>query len=123
MMRSALLILLGIISTVPGYAAEPWIGFRGPGDSIALAKDLPITWEQRGRSGWTTRINGYGQSSPVVWGKRVFVTSVSGDEKEILHVAAIDLAVGKSLWQKNFSATQKMKDSDTVSRGAPTGET
>lgn len=53
-------------------------------------------------------------------GKQVFVTSVSGDDKEILHVTAIDLNGGKSLWWKDFSATQKMKDSDSVSRGAPT---
>lgn len=69
MMRIAPLIVLGVISTVTTYAAEPWTGFRGQGGSIAIAKDLPITWEQRGRSGWTTRINGYGQSSPVVWGE------------------------------------------------------
>lgn len=119
-MRCMLLLLVGVCLAAENYAAEAWPGFRGRGDSVAVAKNLPVTWEQRGQGGWTTRLAGYGQSSPVVWGQRVFVTSVSGDEKENLHVAAIDLATGKSLWRKEFSATQKVRDSDTVSRGAPT---
>ncbi len=57
---------------------------------------------------------------PVVWKDRVFVTAVSGELKENLHVLAIDLATGSTLWQKDFEATQKVKDSDAVSRGAPT---
>ncbi len=52
---------------------------------------------------------------PVVWKDRVFVTAVSGELKENLHVLAIDLATGSTLWQKDFEATQKVKDSDAVS--------
>jgi len=37
-----------------------------------------------------------------------------------LHVLAISAADGKIRWQKDFVGTLKVKDSDTVSRGAPT---
>lgn len=102
--------------------SEDWSSFRGQGDSIARVQSLPIQWEMRGRvaGAWDIRLPGYGQSSPVVWKDRVFVTAVSGELKENLHVLAIDLATGSTLWQKDFEATQKVKDSDAVSRGAPT---
>lgn len=120
MLRFGFAILLAIYSATTTCADENWVGFRGRGDSISAAKNLPVTWEQRGRTGWTTRLSGYGQSSPVVWKKQVFATSVSGDDKEHLHVASIDFDTGEKIWQKDFAATQKVKDSDTVSRGAPT---
>jgi outer membrane protein assembly factor BamB len=101
---------------------DTWPGFRGTGDSHSMEQELPWSWELRGqRAGnWTLRLPGYGQSSPVVWHDRIFVTAVSGDEKDQLHVLAVSLAEGKVLWQRDFRGTQKVKDSDTVSRGAPT---
>ncbi|OYW24863.1 MAG: pyrrolo-quinoline quinone [Planctomycetales bacterium 12-60-4] len=107
-------------------AAEPsalvWPAFRGTGNSRAEAARVPITWQLRGRSAesWTIRLPGYGQSSPVVWGGRVYVTAVSGDEKEHLHVLAMDLKTGRLLWQRDFEGTQHVPDADAVSRGAPT---
>lgn len=108
-------------------AAEPtsgaiWPGLRGEGSSWTSAKGLPYSWELRGRarSGWTIRLPGYGQSSPVVWGQRVFITTVSGEEKEHLHVLGIALEDGAKVWQADFAGTQRVPDSDTVSRGAPT---
>ncbi|MDB5340909.1 MAG: Pyrrolo-quinoline quinone [Planctomycetaceae bacterium] len=116
-----LLFVMGSWSIASIPAEEVWPGFRGWGNSVSEAKNLPRTWELRGRSrGWTTRLPGYGQSSPVVWKEKVFVTSVSGDQKEHLHISAIHLGTGEQLWQKDFAATQKVRDSDTVTRGAPT---
>lgn len=113
-----------LLSPMTAAALEPnrWAGFRGPGDSHVPVSKVPITWELRGRRGgnWTIRLPGYGQSSPVVWDDRVFVTAVSGAEKEHLHVLAISLADGKTLWEKQFSGTQRVPDGDAVSRGAPT---
>lgn len=103
-------------------ASSRWPGFRGNGDSHGASSRLPVKWELRGRraGNWTVRLPGYGQSSPVVWGDTVFVTSVSGDEKEHLHVLAIGLQDGKTRWKRDFSASQRIPDGDAVSRGAPT---
>lgn len=102
--------------------ASAWPGFRGRGDSHAAVDNLPLTWELRGRTqgSWSVRLPGYGQSSPVVWGQKVFVTAVSGEQKEHLHVLALNLADGTRLWQRDFLGTQRVPDGDTVSRGAPT---
>ena len=112
------LILTGSI----GFAEETWTGFRGNGSSQASAASLPLKWEMRGRveGAWDIRLPGYGQSSPVIWKDRIFVTAVSGDNKETLHLLAVDAKTGEIQWQKQHAATQKVKDSDNVSRGAPT---
>ncbi len=118
------LFVFFVATHFPAFAQEAtiWPAFRGQGDSHTTAQHLPKSWELRGRTAgnWTIRLPGYGQSSPVVWHDRVFVTSVSGEEKEQLHVIAVSLEDGKTLWQRDFSGTQQVKDSDTVSRGAPT---
>ncbi|MGV3604949.1 MAG: PQQ-binding-like beta-propeller repeat protein [Planctomycetaceae bacterium] len=124
-MLRASLACLGFALTlyaIPALAADTWPGFRGDGTSHSAAKQLPQTWEARGRvpGNWTVRLPGYGQSSPIVWKDRVFVTAISGEEKEHAHVVCLDLAEGMVLWQKDFDGTQHVKDSDTVSRGAPT---
>lgn len=100
---------------------DVWPGFRGRGDSHAAVRELPRTWERGSRAGnWSLRLPGYGQSSPVVWGGRVYVTAVSGEFKERLHVLAVALQTGQVEWQREFPGTQRVPDSDTVSRGAPT---
>jgi len=120
----ASLVWLVAVWVLPSVAdaADTWPGFRGHGDSHADARDLPTSWELRGRrpGQWSIRLPGYGQSSPVVWKDKIFVTAVSGDEKEHLHVLAVNLEDGRVLWRREFSASQRVPDSDTVSRGAPT---
>lgn len=118
-----IILLAAALGPLPMCRAESlWPGFRGTGNSIANAKDLPLKWEMRGRraGSWNIRLPGYGQSSPVVWGNQVYVTSVSGEMKDSLHLLAINLSDGQTIWQRDFSGTQKVKDSDAVSRGAPT---
>jgi outer membrane protein assembly factor BamB len=117
----------GLIAVGNGFAEDQvavssWPGFRGAGDSHSHAARLPISWEMRGRrnGSWTIRLPGYGQSSPVVWGNRAFITAVSGDQKEHLHLLAIQLADGTVAWKQDFSGTQRIPDGDAVSRGAPT---
>lgn len=103
-------------------AESLWPGFRGTGNSVSTAQNLPLQWELRGRrpGNWNVRLPGYGQSSPVVWENQVYVTAVSGEMKETLHLLALNLADGEKLWDREYPATQKVKDSDAVSRGAPT---
>lgn len=125
-MRSFALRTLLILCSVASASAESpvnWTGFRGAGDSHVTVRHVPVTWEPRGgrRGGnWTIRLPGYGQSSPVVWGDQIFVTAVSGTDKEHLHVLAIDLQSGQTRWQKDFAGTQRVPDGDAVSRAAPT---
>jgi outer membrane protein assembly factor BamB len=100
-----------------------WPSFRGPQASgIAEGQNLPDAWN--GKTGenilWRTPIPGLAHSSPVVWGKRIFLTSaVSSDSKATFRpglygdgdaskdrsrhrwmVYALDKYSGKILWER-----------------------
>ena len=78
-MKPALAVLLAIAPAVAN--AQDWPSFRGPA-ALAIADDdprLPITWSATENVVWKTPIEGLGWSSPVVWGNRVFVTTVTSD--------------------------------------------
>lgn len=96
-----------------------WPGFRGDGTNTINATELPIKWSSD-KITWETKLSGYGQSSPVVWGNRVFLTATEGPNKEKCVIAAYDVSTGKSLWAKQVKATQTAKVSMMVSRAAPT---
>ena len=113
-------ILVVSFLSLPALAADAvWPGFRGTGDSHTAA-NLPLTWSDTEHLAWTCPLPAVGQSSPVIWKDRVFVTGVQGENKETLVVGCVALDSGKILWQKDFPATQKVKLSGYVSQGAPT---
>lgn len=101
--------------------AQDWTSFRGDGTSrYTKPTQLPVEWNDAKNLAWSIDLPGYGQSSPVIWGDKVFMTSADGKEKERLIVAAFDLESGEPLWQGTFPASVKIGATDMVSRGAPT---
>lgn len=97
-----------------------WPGFRGTGDSHTTARGLPLEWSEDKNIAWTTDLPGEGQSSPVVWNDKVFVTSLEGENQEKLHVLCFDLTSGREQWRREFAASQTVKASGFVSKAAPT---
>ena len=89
MTRAARVGFVAVLMLVPalagigpaGLAAESdnWPHFRGPTMNAAVADnpDLPETWSQTENVEWVTDVPGLGWSSPVVWGNRVFLTTVT----------------------------------------------
>ena len=114
------LLLLSLILGADADPTQMWPGFRGDGSSTSTAKNLPLTWSPTENLSWRTPLPGYGQSSPVVWGGRAFVTAVDGDQKEKLFVVAVDVKSGKAVWKKEFAASQTGKNNPMMSRAAPT---
>lgn len=113
------------ISDAAGTSSEAcppdrWPGFRGIGTSVAAATDLPVTWSDEAGIAWKIDLPGYGQSSPVVWEDRVFVTTMQGEEKEAPTILCFDLANGKELWRREYTSSQTATASNYVSRSAPT---
>jgi len=97
-----------------------WTGFLGPERSLSTADSLPLTWSPEENIAWRVEPTGFGQSSPVIWGDKVFVTSVEGDDKEKYHTTAYALADGKKLWQHTIDSTLPVENTNYVSRAAPT---
>ncbi len=69
--------MLWMLLLAATLAQDQWPQFRGP-DASGVAEDaqLPERWSQTENVAWKTDIPGLGWSSPVVWGDRIFVTSV-----------------------------------------------
>src|SRR5882672_11243622 len=77
-MKSAItVVLLTLTNTL---AQENWPQFRGE-DSRAVAtnKHLPTSWSTNQNVAWKAKVPGMGWSSPIVWGDKIFVTSVVKD--------------------------------------------
>jgi len=114
-----------VVTVLAGFmaahsAAADWPGFRGTGDGLTAAKNLPTEWSDTKSIGWKLDLPGYGQSAPVVWKDLVYVTAVSGEMREKGYVVAVDAKTGKEKWRHTFEPTQQVKSSFSVSRGAPT---
>lgn len=111
---------IATLSLAVAVTAADWPGFRGTGDSVAVAKNLPTEWSEKQNTAWTLELPGYGQSAPVVWKETAYVTCVAGDMRDKGFVVAVDVTTGKEKWRHTFEPTQKVKSSGTVSRAAPT---
>ncbi len=103
-----------------------WWGFRGPGgNGVSEQKAFPVEWSETKNVAWKTEIPGKGHSSPIVVGKRIFLTTsiegesipgkkavkhlfggalfvhpqtVSEDKQVALHAICVDGESGKILW-------------------------
>ncbi|MBI2478407.1 MAG: PQQ-binding-like beta-propeller repeat protein, partial [Planctomycetia bacterium] len=83
-MKQLALTLL-IVSTLPSLAlAETpnWPQFRGAqSDGLAEGATLPDMWSTTDNVVWKADIPGWGWSSPVIWGDKIFVTSAVGEQE------------------------------------------
>ena len=88
-----------LISSAIVEAQTNWPRWRGAEQNgHSLADNLPVEWNNDAVV-WKARLTGKGQSSPVIWGERIFLTSAIGNGKERV-VMAVDRNSGKRLWQK-----------------------
>jgi outer membrane protein assembly factor BamB len=92
--------------------AGDWDRFRGPtGQGVSSEKGLPVEWSEKNLT-WKVKLPGAGASSPVVHGKRVYVTCYSGyglqikepgDMKDLRrHIVCLDRDSGDKVWAKEF---------------------
>ena len=105
-----------------------WPQWRGPaGLGISAEKGLPTEWSATKNIRWKTPIRGRGHSSPIIWGRKVFLTSsiegpviegavavkhtrggrefmhpdsVGAEHRYTLNVLCIDRDTGKMLWER-----------------------
>ena len=106
-------ILLLFVSSV---SAQEWTRFRGPnGSGVAVAPGLPVSWTE-GDYAWIATLPGSGNSSPVVWGDRLFVTAAD-EESGLRFLICLDTADGTTHWQREFrfAAYKKHKNNSFAS--------
>lgn len=76
-------------------AEENWNQFRGPNaNGHSSAEKLPTTWSETENVRWKVENGGKAWSSPVIWGKQIWLTNAPEDGKE-LFVQCRDAASGE----------------------------
>ena len=76
-------LLAGVIPSA--LSQDNWPRFRGP-NADGVAQDdsrLPEVWDPSNNVKWSTDLPGWGWSSPVVWGGKVFLTTVVDEEENL----------------------------------------
>jgi outer membrane protein assembly factor BamB len=76
-----------------------WPRWRGPQqDGHAADADLPVKWTDSNVV-WKTQLPGSGQSSPIIWGQRIFLTAALEQGRERV-VFCVERTTGSILWQQ-----------------------
>jgi outer membrane protein assembly factor BamB len=110
-MTRCLSLVLLVVGAGQGFA-DNWPSWRGPqGDGHAAAGNPPLTWNPAQNVRWKVALPDEGNSSPIVWGDRVFLTQASDKvwppkpaagglaAAKKRSVLCLERATGKLLWQ------------------------
>jgi outer membrane protein assembly factor BamB/Ca2+-binding EF-hand superfamily protein len=120
-MKTISLLILTSASIVWSAQAKNWPAWRGPeGTGVSTDKDLPVKWSTNENVRWHVDLPGPGNSSPIVWGKRVFLTQ-STDKEHRRTVICVDRESGKLLWQSGvtYSEEEPTQESNPYCSGTP----
>jgi outer membrane protein assembly factor BamB len=84
---------------VEGEAAKYWSRWRGPsGQGVVPGGQYVDRWSETGPFKWKVAVSGRGNSSPVVWGDRIFFTTAY-DQGQRTSLLAFRRSDGKRLWE------------------------
>jgi outer membrane protein assembly factor BamB len=87
--------------------AGNWPAWRGPGGAgISVETNLPLHWSANRNVRWRAPLPDRGNSTPVVWGERVFITQAV-DRENRRGVMCFARRDGRLLWQSSVVWTEK----------------
>jgi outer membrane protein assembly factor BamB len=119
-------LMAGLVAAVLGAGTiawavdgQGWTRFRGEnGAGVALSANTPATFTDNDMN-WKIDLPGVGHSSPVVFGKKIFLTC--GDPKlATRYLMCIDLESGKTLWKKEYTSHWfKQNDFNSFASASP----
>jgi outer membrane protein assembly factor BamB len=95
-------IAIGLLFVIASSArADNWPQWRGPeNNGHSKEKGLPTKWDEKTNIAWTLPMPDRGGSTPVIWGERIFLTSVDGPDIAVLCIKTD----GKLLWKKTVAS-------------------
>jgi outer membrane protein assembly factor BamB len=94
-------------------ATADWPAWRGPhGDGITTEIHLPLHWSTNENVRWRVPLPEPGNSTPIVWGTRVFVTQplAEGNRRALM---CFDRADGRLLWQTGVAVEGRERTHET----------
>ncbi len=89
-----LLCLLVCFQGLTLTAQDNWFQFLGPnGDGRTSSEKLPLNWSETQNVKWKTEIHDRGWSSPVLWGKQIWMGTATADGHK-LYAVCVDAETG-----------------------------
>ncbi len=106
LLRFTLLVALCAGWPVASQAGN-WSSWRGDlaGTGIVRDGELPLKWDTKKNVRWRVPLPDRGNSTPIVWGDKVFITQATESDKQ-RSVICFDKKNGALLWQKGVKYTK-----------------
>lgn len=104
-MKSIHVLVAGMVGLVLPLTAlaDNWPQWRGPAlNGTATETGLPDKLDPKETAVWTLSLPGYGASTPVIWGDRLFLTSTDKQSMKLLALC-VDIKSGKEVWRREVA--------------------
>ena len=121
----ATILLTILLITVSAHAAN-WPAWRGPHyDGTCDETGLPTTWSvpEKKNIAWSVELPDRGNSTPIVWGEKVFITQYIAKENR-RELRCFDTKTGAQLWASGitFTDTEPTHATNPHCSGAPAAD-
>jgi len=101
--KLTLIIALTIANSLCQAEEHTWPIFRGPaGSGQALNQSIPTEFGPNKNVSWKTALPS-GSSSPIIWGKKIFITGHVGTSVKML---CLNRLTGKKIWERARKITK-----------------
>lgn len=102
-----------LVASVYQSAAANWPAWRGPHDTgVCDERNLPLHWSTNENVRWRVPLPERGNSTPVIWGDRVFVTqAIEAEHRRML--MCFEKGSGKLLWKSGVTYADKEPTHET----------
>jgi len=102
-----ILTLTALLGFTLAVFADHWPMWRGAkGDGTCTESNLPETWSAAENVAWKVKLPDRGNSTPVIWGERLFLTQAIEKEGKRL-LLCFDKKTGKQLWDSGTIYREK----------------
>lgn len=92
-----------LFSSLQTWASDNWPNWRGPDNQGRIDQtELPLSWAKNKNVVWKFDLPDRGNSTPVVWGNKIFLTQAI-EEKNQRNLICLDFESGKQLWTKGVT--------------------
>lgn len=110
-------VLTGLWSAAASSAwAENWPSWRGPTQNgVCTETDLPAEWALGRNVAWRLKLPGPAGATPVIWGERIFLTSVDEAELVLLCIGTD----GRQQWRQVVSRGNRDVRGDEGNSASP----
>jgi len=110
-----------VLSLAPRARAENWPAWRGStGQGVSSEKNLPTNWSTTENIKWKIKLPDTGNSTPIVWGDKIFLTQAT-DKGKKRSLICLDRKDGSKLWEKTvtFDGKEKIHGTNTYCAASP----